>query len=344
MKVKVKDVAEMVGVSPTTVSLVLNKKPSRISEATKNKILAIAQEMQYEEKQYSDMEEKIKIKTVGIVMPNCENMFYQTCVKGAEEALNNYGYEVFRCDVSESPERCFKAIENLHSKFVDGMIIIPPNGINDDGNYDKMLQYFNTSRVPMILLERAVHSVFCDFVTGDNQSGAYVGTEYLIKEGHKKIGLIVGDKLAYVSTRRIKGYKEALEENGLEFNEDFISYGDFTKESGISAAKSLHEKGVTAIFAGNDLMAYGVYVYAVKNGIRIPEGLSLLGYDNTELCEMLPVKLSSIDQSAESMGKKAAEVIKNCMKTKYSLDEKKPKNYYFTPVLIERASVRKLGK
>lgn len=343
MRVKVKDIAKALGLSPTTVSLVLNDKPSRISEDTKRKIFAIAQEMQYKERK-SSVEEKIKAKIIGVIIPNSENMFYQKCLKRIEDVLNNYDYGVFRYDVSDSPEKCFKAIENLNSRLVDGIIIIPPNNINTEEHYEKMLSYFNNAKIPMILFDRAVYSVFCDFITGDNKYGAHIGTEYLIQNGHKKIGLIVGEKSAYITRKRIQGYRETLEDNYIEFDESLIIYGDFKEESGKLAAKELIEKGVTAIFAGNDLMAYGIYKYAKKEGISIPEDLSIIGYDNTEICNMLSFRLTTIDQNAENMGEKAADVmIGHFKKKKYEKDQTKPRTYYFTPFLVEGESVKKIN-
>lgn len=337
MKVKVKDIAKAAGVSTTAVSLVLNDKPCRVSDATKEHIWRVAREMKFQKENQISTEALGKVKTVGLVIPDVRNPFFQTLAVEISKRLFDAGYTGLQCNVGNDLNCFYQALESLTCKNVDGIIVIPPAAHSKDAKLIKMLKSLQESGIPMILADRAVYSVFCDFITADNKYGGRIATEYLIQKGHRKVGCILGNQEVYTVRKRLEGYRQALAMNGIPYAEDLVWFGDFDRETGFAGTGHLMEQGVTAIFAGNDEIARGVYWYAAEKGIKIPEELSILGYDNSESCELMNPPLSSIEQNTLQLAERVAEVMLHNIQGE-DLDES-PRNYYFTPYLVERESV-----
>lgn len=336
MKVKVKDIAKAAGVSPTAVSLVLNDKPCRMSDATKEHIKRVAREMKFQNEGSISQDALGKVKTIGLVVPEAKIQFYQLLTNEISQCLFLQGYVVLQCNIGNDLNYCYQALEALTCKNVDGIVVIPPATRSKDMKLIKMLKSLQNSGVPMILADRAVYSVFCDFITADNKHGGKIATEYLIKKGHKKIGCILGNQEVYTARKRLEGYKQALAGYEIQYTDEYTWFGDFDIKTGIMGAEKLIEKGVTAIFAGNDDIARGIYRYAAERGIGIPDELSVIGYDNSVYCELLNPPLTSVEQNVVQMAERIAEVILHNIQDA-ELDEN-PRNYYFTPTLIERES------
>lgn len=336
MKVTVKDIARLAGVSTATVSLVLNNKPSRISEETKKKIIEIAREQNYKPNQIAVSLVTKKTCTIGLIIPDMNNLFFNRLAIGVEHYAYQLGYSVLFCNIDDRSDKCFDYLNNLMSRCVDGIIVIPPFDINVNHNNETMLRMFNESRTPMILLDRAVSNVFCDFVTFDNKQGGFIATEHLIKLGHKKIGCITGLLEAGSARTRYDGYAEAMRLYGLPVDPALVYHGDYKIDSGEKGAQELIKNGATAIFASNDMMAFGLYRYALSLGIKIPSELSVVGFDNIFLCDTLSVPLTSIEQPAELMGKRACELLLGKIDAEPGLSS--PRDYFFTPMLVERDS------
>lgn len=340
MKVKVKDIAAAAGVSPTTASLVLNNKPSRISDETREHILRVANEMRLQQENDSLFTEYKRVKTIGLILPEGNNRFFQRMALSVAEAADHSGYTVLQCNLNADKNSFKRAIESLVAKNVDGVIVVPPSKMDKENT--KILKSLQTSKIPMMLLDRAVYSVFSDFVTADNKQGGRMITDYLIQKGHRKIGLLAGEEEVYTSRKRLEGYMASLAGHGIQFDSNLVYHGKFDAESGRVGAEILCQTGATAIFALNDLMAYGVYQYARENKLIIPEDISIIGYDNTEICDLLEVPLTSVDQSVDTMAAKAVEImIQQIIEDE---DQRTARNYYFTPVLIERESVKSLNE
>ena len=194
--------------SPTTVSLVLNNKPSRIADDTKEHIFRVAREMQFQMASEVDFSEYRKVKTLGMIVPDKKNPFYDRLAEEVAGCAFLRGYTLFQCGTGDDIQSFYLAIEGLMSKNVDGIIVIPPRTMDKENV--KLLKSVQKSRVPLMLLDRAAYGVFCDFVTADNKHGGRIATEYLIRQGHTKIGCMVGDANVYTSRKRVEGYREAL--------------------------------------------------------------------------------------------------------------------------------------
>lgn len=336
MKIKVKDIAKAAGVSPATVSLVLNHKPSRIAEDTKEHIFRVARELQFQMESEVDFSEFRRVKTIGMMIPDPGNPFYQKLGEEVSKCAFLNGYTVFQCYTGDDIDCFYTALESLMAKNADGMIVIVPRTMDKENT--KLLKSVQKSRVPLVLLDRAAYNVFSDFVTADNKHGGRIVTDYLIRRGHTRIGVMTGEENIYTARKRLEGHMEALAAHKIPFERELVFYGKYDMETGYSAAEYLILKGVTAIAAGNDLMAYGAYLYAKERGLAIPEDFSVIGYDNTKLCGMMEPPLTSVEQNVEMMASKAVEVLLRQIEER--AEEAPARNYYFTPILVERGSVK----
>lgn len=337
MKVKVKDIAKAAGVSPSTVSLVLNDRPSRIAEDTKEHILRVAKEMQFQMESGADFTGFKKVKTFGMIVPNAMNSFYHRLSEEIAKYAFLHDHVVFQCYSNDDIQCFYVALEGLMAKNVDGLIIIPPKTMDKDNV--KLLKSLQKNGIPMVLLDRAAYTVFCDFVTADNKYGGRIATEYLIKHGHTRIGCMVGESNVYTSRKRVDGYKEALAAASIPFDKELVYYGNFDIATGNTGAAELLGRDVSALVAGNDLMAYGAYLYTREHAISIPKDVSLIGYDNTELCSLMGVPLTSVDQNTDMMASKVVELLIRRIEEPSEEEMVPARNYYFTPYVVERGSV-----
>ena len=190
--------------------------------------------------------------------------------------------------------------------------------------------------IPFVLVDRFYPEVKGCSVIVDHDEGGYLAARHLLELGHTRIGCVGGPKDLADSNRRTQGYIRALMEKGVEFDPSLIFYGDYDLSSGVRGAEYLLKKDVTAIFAYNDMSAYGVFHYLKQQGISVPEDISLIGYDDIFFSEILSVPLTSIHQPVEEMGTEAVQQMIRIIRQKQKQDTKK--NIMFQPYLVVRQS------
>ena len=349
MKVKVKDIAAQAGVSTTAVSLVLNHKPCRIAEDTKEKIFRVAAELEYQQKNYGIFQGFKKVKTLGLIIPEIDNPFFAQLAEQISYYAAQSGYTVFQCNVGEDFASFKNAVECLIAKTCDGVLLTAPQSITPEGI--KLVKYLQNSRIPMVLLDRAVYSVFCDFVTCDNKRGGRLAAEYLISHGHTHVGVLLGGENTYTARTRLEGFWSAFAANHLPLDQVLTYQGTFSRQTGYDGARTLYEQGIRAFFAENDQIAEGVYEFAWEMGLTIGKELSVIGYDDTRFSRMLAPKLTTIGQDIGGMAEKAVELAIEKIEFKENGTNKKSssgtapgtripgQNYYFPPELREGESV-----
>ena len=340
MRVTMKDVAQKVGVSSATVSLVLNRKENRIPDETKQKIFDAARELGYETKrQKSLVENKYGRNVIAVIYSEVDHALSEECLKGIEEYAYIYEYSVIQLYNMNSSAKCIEQIWLAASLGAAGIILIPPTDMNTDGNNVLLGKALKECGVPFMLLDRAIYDVFCNFVTLDNKLSANMATEYLISHGHRQVGLIVGKRNIYNTRKRVEGFAEALTLNGIEHKEEMLYFGEYQRETGYQGAEQLIGLGIKAIVSCNAETSLGIYAYAKEHGLKIGEELSLINVGNMRKAKWLAPALTCIFQPGEQMGRKAAEVI---IKLINNDDAKTVKTNYFTPYLVEGESVKDL--
>ncbi len=301
MGVTIKDIAQEAGVSVTTVSRVLNNKPD-VSDETKRKINKIIDELGYNPNSMARGLVLQKTFTIGLIIPDISNPFFPEIARGVEDAARKLGYSVLFYNTDNHHEEEKKAIDVLKGKQVDGLIV----SLSID-NSSKLKELYDND-FPVVQIDRKVSGTHYTSITIDNTLSSYKATSNLIEMGHRRIAHLAGDLGTQTAKERLVGYKNALVDHKIEINEDFILYGNYTKDPAHNEIRSLlkRKQRPTAIFAANDLMAVSIYKAIYECGLEIPADISVIGHDNIELSSLVTPALSTMAQPKYKMGQLAA--------------------------------------
>jgi len=335
MKATIKDIASAAGVSVTTVSLVLNDRPNTISQATKDKIVEVAKSLDYTPNHMAKSLVTKRSKMIGLVVPNIGNNFFADLAKNIENECQKSDYSLILANANNSLSETVKYVDQFISRGVDGLIIA---FYTDDkqNNKEQLIAKLNNYDIPIVTVDSWIQGLNMSGVSIHHSRGGYMATKYLLEQGHKKIGCITGMNGNYSSDRRLKGYMLALKEAGIEENNDFVEEGDYQYNSGYLGALKLIDKGVSAIFACNDLMAYGTYQAVKEKNLKVPDDISVVGFDDLLFSKMLSIPLTTVYQDINNLGSKATELIIDFIKNGASKQE----FYRLEPALIIRESTK----
>ncbi|MDR1797276.1 MAG: LacI family transcriptional regulator [Clostridiales Family XIII bacterium] len=302
--ITISQIAELAGVSKTTVSRVLNKKPD-VSAETRDKIEGIIQQYNFSPNAFASAILTKKSDTIALVIPYDEtyvlfNPYYSDMIRGVSNEIKKHGYYLLLV-YSDTTDY----IAAIRQKRVDGIIMLSP-GRSHKGIIEEILRlnvpFVSTSRTPGIA---RVHSIVTD-----DYKGAQLAVDHLLSLGHKKIGFINGPAILASSTERLRGYKQALGKKKIAFDASLVINGDTSIQSGYEIAKGLLKKrGLTAIFTASDLMAIGTISAAHELGLRIPDDLSLVGFDDMPFSAFLSPPLTTVRQHAFKKGCLAARML-----------------------------------
>ena len=299
--VRIQDVAKTAGVSISTVSRVLNGR-SDVAVETQDRIRSVIDDLGYTTNLAARSMRSFKKNMVGLIMPDIAYPFAIEVMKGVNEAIAKSEFDLLvytTGDVRKSG-RAFheqKYVSLLNNSITDGVIIVAP-----------VTGEFSTD-APIVSIDPLMSNPSYASVHATNRQGAMDAMKYLLDLGHKRIGFISGRAELESSTRRLKGYRDALKNAGIPIDQELIAAGDYTTETGITCARKLLalDHPPTAIFASNDQMAMGVYQVAQELGLRIPEDLSVVGFDN--ILESKYMGLTTVDQFISEMGFAATQML-----------------------------------
>jgi len=301
----IRDVARAAGVSINTVSRALNGKPD-INPETKRLILEAAARLNYTPNKLARGLRSKKTGVIGVIVADIANPFFSAVVKGMGKAAKVLGYSIILQDTSENYENEEEAILIMQSEQVDGVLITP---VQTDKRSILMLQ---ESGIPLVLVARHFSDVDTDYVVADDVQGGYVATTHLIEKGHEKIAFINGPSYNSSAIERLEGYKKALEEHNIELNEKLIRNGALTMEDGYTHCRVLlMQNGArpTALFTFSDFIALGAMKAVRKVGLRIPDDIAIVGYDDIPFSSCLEVPLTTVRIPKKQMGEKAISVL-----------------------------------
>lgn len=308
MRPTIKDVAKAVELSTTTVSLVLNNKPNRISKVKKEAILRAASDLNYRPNRIAVSMVTKETHTIGLILPDISNLYFSELAKIIEEEFRKYGYTVLYGNTCDSVKYDFEYLNIFIDSNVDAIIMVLSASFSED-NKARFHEIIDNNPVPIIILDRSINDKNIKAVLLDQQLGGYLATNYLIHLGHQKIGCITGPKNMTSANDRLSGYILALSEAGIPFDENLIIEGDFSVESGMRALPYLLGQSVTAVFASNDMMAIGVYRECSRFNLKIPQNLSVVGFDDIFLSEFIDPPLTTISQPIDKIAKEAVNQI-----------------------------------
>lgn len=308
MKVKLKDIALKAGVSSTTCSLILNNRPINVSDETKKNVLKVAQEMGYTSKQ--------KIRNFGLIIPDLGNLYYTELIKHVSRTAQNFGYNLIISGSNNNIDQEILNIQQLIQSRVDGILISLVPHRTDPIPLFTLLRRVSDNNIPIVIMDCSLNTLGCCSVDVDDYYGGYLATEHLISLGHKKIGCISGNIGSVLSPQnRLTGFEAALAEHNIPYDDSLVIHGDYTVECGYKYAPVLLERGATAIFAHNDMIALGVYHYLRENHVRVPDEISLIGFDDVPIISSMELPLTTIAQPIQTLAERSIEILMEAIQT-----------------------------
>ncbi|ESP93185.1 MULTISPECIES: LacI family DNA-binding transcriptional regulator [Pseudoalteromonas] len=303
-KVTINSVAEYAGVSKKTVSRVLNNEPN-VSPATREKVLKVFKELDYKPNPIARGLARNKSFIIGCLYDNPSKSYITRVQSGALEACHKFNYNllIHPCEL-----RGDELIENvdqlLTTSRLDGLVLTPP--FSDS---QVLIDFLKAQNVPFARVASALQDDTSISVRSNDEQGAYELTEHLISLGHKEIAFIKGHPDHSATEKRFSGYQNALLKHGIEYKEKLVAEGNFSYHSGADSAKEILdlEPMPTAVFASNDYMAAAVLKLATQRRIRVPEDISIAGFDNAPIARHIWPGLTTIAQPVEEMTRQAVE-------------------------------------
>jgi LacI family transcriptional regulator len=304
LSVTLQDVARKAGVSAMTVSRVLNT-PERVSPLTRERIETAIQVLGYTPNALA-RGLKGSSRTLALVIPDVSNPFFTDIVHGAEEVARKHGYTVFLGNTDSSGENEKNYLHKMLGHRIDGLLIVPMGDRSKD-----VLQKVRARGVPFVLIDVKVPGVSADYVVGDNKAGAFALTEHLIKLGHKRIALVSGRPDLSTSREREEGYAAALQHYKIKADTNYHRPTDFSREAGYHAVSSLLAlpRPPTALFVASNVLAIGALEAARASGLRVPEDIALVCFEDIGMASALQPFLTVMAQPAKAFGRIGAEFL-----------------------------------
>lgn len=299
----IKDVAALAGISYTTVSHVLNK-TRPVSEHVRLKVEAAIAELDYVPSAVARSLKARSTATIGLLVPNSVNPYFAELARGIEDACERNGYCVILCNSDDNPQKQRSYLRVLLEKRIDGLIVASVGEERD------LLDSLSCVRTPMVIVDRVLEGVEADLVRIDHEQGAYLATRHLLDLGHVDIACINGPEDTSVAKMRLAGFRRALTEAGVGLREGRVVHSDFTSLGGYGAAALLLNRDrPTAIFAANDMIGMGVLRAAAERNITVPAALSVIGFDDIQMCQYVYPALTTVGQSIRDLGETATSLL-----------------------------------
>ncbi|KLN62759.1 substrate-binding domain-containing protein [Vibrio sp. VPAP30] len=329
----IKDVAKEAGVSIATVSRVINKSP----KASKASIASVTQAMAklgYRPNAAAKALVSQSSNTVGVLVGDVSDPFFGTMVKAVDNVAHEHGKHILIGNGYHSPDEERNAIELLINNRCDALVI-HSKGLSDE----ELIGYAKEVK-GLVFINRHIPEMAERCIALDNRKGAYLATEYLIRHGHTKIACVASAHRIEDSDQRVDGYLQALRDNNIELPQSYIEYGEPNNDGGEVAMTNLLTKSldITGVVAYNDYMAAGALSVLDENGIKVPDQISMLGFDDGLIARYVSPRLTTIRYPIAMMAERAARLALNLAKEQSSNDEA----LMFTPTLVRRNSVEKV--
>jgi LacI family transcriptional regulator len=303
----IKELAQQLQLSPTTVSRVLNGKSEiyRISASTSEKVIAAARKFNYYPNRIARGLKLEKTETIGLIIPDIANPYFGSIAKTIEVEAHRQGYSIILCDSLDDVDTETEMLYLLAGRKVDG-IIIAPTGKNNEHVVELQQQ-----GMPVVVIDRYLPGTTLPYVTTDNFSGALMAVKHLIEKGHRKIACIQGIQGISTNSDRVKGYKDVLQKNGIGLIEGWISGNDFGEENGYLQTKNLMAMAdrPTAIFALSNLISLGILRALKELGLTVPDDVSVVSFDEQPYSAFLACPMTTLEQPREEIGRLAFELL-----------------------------------
>ncbi len=300
----IREVAARAGVSTMTVSRVINKS-GYVSPETRGRVEATIAKMGYVPNTLARSLRFKQTKTIALVLSDITNPFFTTIARGTEDIANRNGFNVIFCNTDESEDKQAEYLTILVQKQEDGVLLVPA------ASTEEPVAFLRSRGVPVVVLDRSVPECRNDGVRGDSEQGAYDLVRLLLDLGHRRIAILSGPPEVSTAADRVAGYRRALAEAGLDGDPALILHGIFRQEGGhqmTQQALALTPRP-TALFAANNFIAIGAYRALQEAGLRVPEEMALVAFDDLPPAFVLEPFLTVASQPAYEMGQRATELL-----------------------------------
>jgi len=333
MKNTIKDIAKKAGISYSSVSRALNGLKG-VSEETRIKVKKIAEELEYTPNAVARGLVQNQTGTIGLILPDITNPFYPELARGVEERASEEGFSTFLCNTNYDLDKEESYLNTLLEKRVDGIILAP---ITSHAN---LLERRKHMPVPCIYLGNAPEKTDYSYVVIDNVRGGYLAARTLIEKGYKKIGFISGNSEETVVSERFTGFKNAMERYRISVNKNYIKQKGWLQSIGYETICEMIDEGhiPEAIIAGNDLLAMGILQGVKERGMKVPEDIAVIGFDDIPNASWPEINLTTIRQPKIRMGEAAVELFMDLLKEKNDGKPHLPRKVIMDPELILRGT------
>jgi len=305
--IRLKDIAEELGLSVPSVSRALNNKPD-IGEETKKKVFELAEKLHYQRNQFAINFKNQQSFIIGVIIPQIVHHFFSNVISGIINEAEKSGYSVMLYQSNESFESELKGVNTFQRSMIDGLIISLSNNTFNVDHLKNLQQH----KVPVILIDKVTDNMDAAKIICEDYKGAYLATEHLISLGKKKIAHLTGSLKPFTKRERFRGFKTALKDHKLNMNQNFIKRCHYvSSEDGYDKMLELLNQSETpdAVFCATDPIAIGCIKAIKEKGLRIPEDIAIIGFSDWKMSKVVEPSLSSVVQPDYEMGKKAVKLI-----------------------------------
>lgn len=336
-KVTLKDIAREVGLSPTAVSLVLNDRPCKISEASRARIKEVARKKRYIPNQIARSLVTQHSQTLGLIVPNIESRFFSSLARNLEVACRKRGYLLLITNSDDSKSNDTELVRLLVNRGIDGLFIVVTDELRPDRGLAATLEQLP---VPYVMVDRFIDGLECDKVGFNNEQGGYLATSYLLGRGHERVACLI-NKESNTGRERMAGYERALREHGVEPDPELEFHSAYYIDDAFESSKSILKTDATAVFASSDNIALGFLKMLYAHNLRVPRDYSVVSYDNSAADSLFEPALTSIEQNSAALASAAIDLLfARLEEDRRSAERAEPVSTILRPKIVVKSSVR----
>lgn len=295
-----KQIAEELGISISTVSRAINDK-NVVNEETRRRVLELADKYSYTPNEIARSLQKCSTNTIAVVLPDISKTFFGTIVKEVDSVVSKHGYMLILADTHERADMESKYLDMLFKRQVDALVLA--SVAIDTSSVSR----FFDNRKPVVFIDNIPSPDNLDAITINNRKASEIAIDYLYSKGHKSIATIIGSQQETTGFDRLEGYKTALNNKNLSIDDNLIAYGDYKRESGYKAMMQLLSRRAqtpfTAVYVTSEKMTYGAMQAIYESGLKVPEDISVVGFDIHNSDSFSLQQITSVRQPEESIGK-----------------------------------------
>jgi DNA-binding LacI/PurR family transcriptional regulator len=332
----IKDIAQKLNISISTVSRSLRNAPD-VNDKTKQAVVALSEELNYQPNKLALSLRQKQTHTIGVIVPNLDYVL-SAMVKGIDEVALEAGYTVMVCQSNESFGREILNTRRLLDSLVDGFIV----SVSSETKIFDHFKKIQDRGLPMVVFDRVTPDLVAPSVRLDNEEGGFLATEHLLEQGYKRIAILAGPINLGVSNSRLEGYLKALKKHKIKRDDNLIIYCDFNQDYAFYATQELlaMKKRPDAIFTISDRMAIGAMLAIKQKGLKMPQDIGLVGFNNEPVVSLVTPGISSVDMPSFELGKVAAKLF---IETMHNNEDMSHVEEILKPKLFVRESSQRLS-